>query len=200
PPTPVPHETPPTHRRHCPAASVDHAEPLAPAASGLPSVPASPPVCAAASPPSTTSAIPASALVASEASAGPGGLPPASAAPSLPVVPPPVSGLSLPPVEPLPQAQQRTMVPVSECRSNTPSLLTPTAERGYRRSSDARALTPIDRQEDAGDELGLIGREEQRRIGDVPRRAHLATERHHGVAGSNELVLLDAASLRDVLD
>src|SRR5215831_17612878 len=39
-------------------------------------------------------------------------------------------------------------------------------------SSHTRRHAAVDRQHDAGDELGLVRREEQRRISDVPGRAH----------------------------
>src|SRR5215475_13017736 len=40
----------------------------------------------------------------------------------------------------------------------------------------------VDRQGDAGDEVRLVGGEEQRGIGDVPAGAHLVAQRHFGIA------------------
>src|SRR3954470_17043487 len=45
---------------------------------------------------------------------------------------------------------------------------------------DARAA--VHRQGHAGDEIGLVRRQEQRSIGDVPAGAHLAAQRHLGIA------------------
>ena len=49
-------------------------------------------------------------------------------------------------------------------------------------SADFDQRAAINRQGDAGDEIGFVRRQEQRRVGDVPAGAHLAAQRHPGVA------------------
>src|SRR5689334_14163916 len=48
------------------------------------------------------------------------------------------------------------------------------------------ALAAVDREHDAGHDLRLVGREVQRGVGDVPRGAHPALERHLRVALADE--------------
>ena len=49
-------------------------------------------------------------------------------------------------------------------------------------SADLDDRPAIDRQCHAGDEVRLVRGQEQRRIGDVPRRSHAPAQRHSGVA------------------
>src|SRR5262245_21028656 len=44
-------------------------------------------------------------------------------------------------------------------------------------AADPRALSAVHRQHNAGDESRLVRREEERRVSDVPGRAHLAAQR-----------------------
>ena len=45
-------------------------------------------------------------------------------------------------------------------------------------STDADRRPPVDGQDDSGHEPSLVGSEEERRIGRVPRRPHPAEQRH----------------------
>ena len=58
---------------------------------------------------------------------------------------------------------------------------------GALRLVDIHQGAAVDRQGDAGDEIGLVGGEEQRRIGDVPGGAHFSAQRHARIAGGGDL-------------
>ena len=53
---------------------------------------------------------------------------------------------------------------------------------GVNRSLLAQAAAAVDQQADAGDEVGLVGGQEQGRVGHVPAGAHALAQRHAGVA------------------
>src|SRR5262245_9780123 len=59
------------------------------------------------------------------------------------------------------------------------------------RSASTERLAAVDGQQDAGDELGLIGGQVQRGVGDVPCRAHAVAERHRGVSFGDEALAID---------
>src|SRR5215813_6320098 len=56
-----------------------------------------------------------------------------------------------------------------------------------RSTADLDQRTTVDRQGDAGDEIGLIPSQEKRRVGNVPAGAHFAAQRHPGVALRGDL-------------
>src|SRR5437764_4330001 len=69
-----------------------------------------------------------------------------------------------------------------------------------RSSADSRALPAVHGEKHAGDELRLVGGEEEGRIGDVPGRAHLLPQRDLSVARLDEPLLRHAALAGDPFD
>src|ERR1700741_446956 len=56
--------------------------------------------------------------------------------------------------------------------------------------ADASALAAVDREDDAGDEGGVIRMQEERGVGDVPAAPLLAPQRHLAVAGGAQFIAL----------
>src|SRR5262245_33468 len=67
-------------------------------------------------------------------------------------------------------------------------------------AANPRALSAVHRQHNAGDELRLVRREEERRVSDVPRRAHLAAQRNLSIAFADQIFLRDVARFHLAFD
>ena len=80
---------------------------------------------------------------------------------------------------------------IRNCNAN-PSTLSRSARQS------AKLLPPeagaaVHRQRHPGDEVGLVGGEEQRRVGHVPGGAHLAPQRHASIARGDHVQRFDSA-------
>src|SRR5262249_29445733 len=67
-------------------------------------------------------------------------------------------------------------------------------------AANPHALSAVHRQHNAGDELRLVRRKEERRASDVPRRAHLAAQRNLRIAFADQIFLRDVARFHLAFD